>query len=59
MKDKKTIIAGWYVVDPKKRDRVVASFQDLLQRARRAPGCLDLAITGIRVEVATRLRLRH
>lgn len=42
----KIVIAGWYTVDPDLRDDVVASFRDLVQRARRAPGCLDLAITA-------------
>jgi quinol monooxygenase YgiN len=44
--DKKVIIAGWCIVDPKKRDEVVASFKDLILRARGAPGCLDLAMTA-------------
>ncbi|WP_223115535.1 putative quinol monooxygenase [Luteimonas suaedae] len=32
--------------DPARRDATVARFRDLVQRARRAPGCLDLAITA-------------
>jgi quinol monooxygenase YgiN len=46
MNAQKIIVAGWYVVDPKKRDAYVASFADMVQRARSAPGCLDLAITA-------------
>jgi quinol monooxygenase YgiN len=46
MSEEKVIIAGWCTVDPEKRDEVVASFKNLMQRARSAPGCLDLAITA-------------
>lgn len=46
MNEQKVIIAGWYIVDPKKRDNVVESFKDLMLRARSAPGCLDFAITA-------------
>jgi quinol monooxygenase YgiN len=46
MKDQKVIVAGWYFVEPEKRDEVVASFKDLTLRARSAAGCLDLAITA-------------
>jgi quinol monooxygenase YgiN len=45
MSERKVIVAGWYTVDPEKRDAVVESFKDLMLRARRAPGSLDLAIT--------------
>lgn len=40
------IIAGWFTVDPDKRDEVVDSFKDLVVRARKVEGCLDLAITA-------------
>ncbi|WP_437808781.1 putative quinol monooxygenase [Sorangium sp. So ce1078] len=40
------IIAGHLEVDPDKRDAFVAAHQDLVRRARQAPGCLDLAITA-------------
>jgi quinol monooxygenase YgiN len=46
MKDKTIIIAGWSIADPDKRDKAVAIFEDLVQRARSAPGCLDLAISA-------------
>ncbi|PWU70097.1 putative quinol monooxygenase [Gracilibacillus dipsosauri] len=46
MNSNKVIIAGWYTVEAKKRDEVVESFEDLIKRARQAPGCLDLAITA-------------
>ncbi len=46
MSEPKVIIAGWIRVDPKKRNEAVASFEDLMRRARKAPGCLDLAITA-------------
>ncbi|MFZ4452441.1 putative quinol monooxygenase [Salibacterium aidingense] len=42
----KVIIAGWFTVDPDKRDEVVKAHEDLVKRARQAPGCLDLAITA-------------
>lgn len=50
MNERKVIIAGWLTVDPKKRDEMVESFQDLVQRARNAPGCLDLAVTADSVD---------
>ncbi|WP_437965327.1 antibiotic biosynthesis monooxygenase family protein [Sorangium sp. So ce260] len=40
------IIAGHLEVDPNQRDAFVAAHQDLVRRARQAPGCLDLAITA-------------
>jgi quinol monooxygenase YgiN len=46
MSEQKVIVAGWYTVDPKRRDEVVENFKDLVLRARRAPGCLDFAITA-------------
>ena len=46
MSDQKVIVAGWYTVDSKRRDEVVENFEDLVLRARSAPGCLDLAITA-------------
>ena len=46
MSEQKVIVAGWYTVDPKRRDEVVENFKDLVLRARSAPGCLDLAITA-------------
>jgi quinol monooxygenase YgiN len=40
------IIAGHIEVDPDRRDQVVAALQDLVRRAREAPGCLDIAVTA-------------
>ncbi|MBN2623449.1 MAG: antibiotic biosynthesis monooxygenase [Acidimicrobiales bacterium] len=40
------IIAGHVEVDARDRDRYVAAHQDMVRRARQAPGCLDLAITA-------------
>ncbi|RJQ71702.1 antibiotic biosynthesis monooxygenase [Pseudonocardiaceae bacterium YIM PH 21723] len=40
------IIAGFVEVPEAQRDSYVAAFRDLLDRARRAPGCLDGAITA-------------
>lgn len=46
MSDTRVIVAGWFTVDPSKRDGVVAGHRDLVERARKAPGCLDLAISA-------------
>lgn len=46
MNKPKIAVAGWVMVDPNKRDERVKEHQELLQRARRAPGCLDLAISA-------------
>jgi quinol monooxygenase YgiN len=40
------IIAGHEEVDAGERDRYGAAHEDLVRRARQAPGCLDLAITA-------------
>lgn len=40
------IIAGHVEVDAGDRDRYVTDHQDLVRRARQAPGCLDLSITA-------------
>ena len=40
------IIAGRSTVDPADRDRYVEAHQDMVRRARNAPGCLDVAITA-------------
>jgi quinol monooxygenase YgiN len=40
------IIAGHVEVPSEQRDAFVAAFQELIERARRAPGCLDAAITA-------------
>src|SRR5688500_16259196 len=46
MRKQTVIVAGWYTVDSKKGDEVVASIKDMVIRARSAPGCLDFAITA-------------
>lgn len=46
MSTQKVIVAGWYTVDPSKRDEVVERFKDMVLRARSTPGCLDMAITA-------------
>jgi quinol monooxygenase YgiN len=40
------IIAGHVTVDVDKRDAFVEAHRDLVERARQAPGCLDVAITA-------------
>ncbi|MFD2638946.1 putative quinol monooxygenase [Piscibacillus salipiscarius] len=52
MSTPKIIIAGWYTVEPSKRDEVVKAHEDLMNRARQTPGCLDLAITADLVDPA-------
>src|SRR5215207_2052758 len=39
------IIAGYAHVDAKRRDEYVASFRDMVERSRSAPGCLDLFVS--------------
>ena len=40
------IIAGHGTVDEDMRDAFVDAHRDLIERARHAPGCLDVAITA-------------
>jgi quinol monooxygenase YgiN len=40
------IIAGHITVDRDQRDAFVEAHRDLVERARQAPGCLDVAITA-------------
>ncbi|MBQ0928800.1 putative quinol monooxygenase [Saccharopolyspora endophytica] len=40
------IIAGHLTVDEDARDAFVEAHRDLVERARKAPGCLDVAITA-------------
>lgn len=44
------IIAGSVQVPPERRDALVAAFADLVRRARKAPGCLDVAVTADSVD---------
>jgi quinol monooxygenase YgiN len=38
------IVAGYTLTDIHKRDAAVAAFADMVERARRYDGCLDLSI---------------
>jgi quinol monooxygenase YgiN len=40
------IVAGHLIVNPTQRDSYLAGCKDVVQHARRAPGCLDFAITA-------------
>jgi len=40
------IVAGQLFVDPAGRERYLAGCADVVEQARRAPGCLDFAITA-------------
>jgi quinol monooxygenase YgiN len=44
------IVAGQLVVDPEQRGRYLATCIDVVEQARRAPGCLDFAISADLVE---------
>ncbi|MEV4069956.1 antibiotic biosynthesis monooxygenase family protein [Nonomuraea fuscirosea] len=45
------IVAGHIVVDPQQRERYLADCVGVIELARRAPGCLDFAITADPVDV--------
>jgi quinol monooxygenase YgiN len=40
------IVAGHIMVDPEQRDSYLAGSMSVVQKARRADGCLDFAITA-------------
>jgi quinol monooxygenase YgiN len=40
------IVAGHLIVSPKQRDNYLAGCGDVVEQARRAPGCLDFAISA-------------
>ncbi|MBO0808183.1 MAG: antibiotic biosynthesis monooxygenase [Actinobacteria bacterium] len=44
------IVAGHIVVDPQHRESYLADCVSVVEQARRAPGCLDFAITADLVE---------
>lgn len=46
------VVAGYLQVDPSERDRYVEAFTDLVERARQAPGCLDLSISADSIDPA-------
>jgi quinol monooxygenase YgiN len=45
------VVAGYLQLAPSDRDRFVAAHADLLERGRRAVGCLDLAISADPVDI--------
>jgi heme-degrading monooxygenase HmoA len=40
------IVAGHLIVNPNQRDNYLAGCKNVVEQARRAPGCLDFAITA-------------
>ncbi|MQA09758.1 MAG: antibiotic biosynthesis monooxygenase [Pseudonocardiaceae bacterium] len=40
------IVAGHIVVDPRQRESYLANCVDVVEEARRAPGCLDFSIAA-------------
>jgi quinol monooxygenase YgiN len=44
------IIAGYTLTDANARDAAVAAFADLVERARKYDGCLDVSISGDSVD---------
>src|SRR5215213_4656230 len=44
------IVAGHVVVDPQERDDYLAGCVEVVRQARRAPGCLDFAISADPIE---------
>ena len=40
------IVAGYLVVEPLQRDSYLTECRDVVRQARRAPGCLDYAISA-------------
>lgn len=40
------IVAGHLIVDPDERESYLAGCVDVVEQARRAPGCLDFAISA-------------
>ncbi|MET7336128.1 antibiotic biosynthesis monooxygenase family protein [Nonomuraea sp. NPDC005650] len=45
------IVAGHIVVDPQQRERYLTDCVGVIELARRAPGCLDFAISADLVDV--------
>lgn len=44
------IVAGHVVVDPEEREDYLAGCVEVVQQARRAPGCLDFAVSADPIE---------
>jgi quinol monooxygenase YgiN len=40
------IVAGHLIVDPRERESYLVGCRDVVEQARKAPGCLDYAITA-------------
>jgi quinol monooxygenase YgiN len=40
------IVAGHLIVSPEQRDDYLAGCREVVEQARRAPGCLDFAVTA-------------
>jgi quinol monooxygenase YgiN len=40
------IVAGYSIVDPAQRDAYLSGCADVVRQARRAPGCLDFALSA-------------
>jgi quinol monooxygenase YgiN len=40
------IVAGHLVLDPRQRETYLQGCRDVVDQARRAPGCLDFAVTA-------------
>ncbi|MGB6514339.1 MAG: antibiotic biosynthesis monooxygenase family protein [Mycobacterium sp.] len=40
------IVAGHLVLEPRQRETYLAGCRDVVDQARRAPGCLDFAVTA-------------
>ncbi|MDT5049572.1 MAG: hypothetical protein QOD88_3848 [Mycobacterium sp.] len=40
------IVAGHLVLDPRQRETYLEGCRDVVDQARRAPGCLDFAVTA-------------
>jgi quinol monooxygenase YgiN len=45
-RDTMVIVAGQIVVNPAQRERYLAGCVSVVEKARRAPGCLDFSITA-------------
>lgn len=40
------IVAGFIIIDPLRRDSYLASYAEVVRRARRTPACLDFTISA-------------
>ncbi|RAY13757.1 antibiotic biosynthesis monooxygenase [Actinomadura craniellae] len=44
------IVSGWLSVDPQERAGYLAGCEDVMAQARKAPGCLDFALSADPIE---------